>query len=156
MSQILDVSVWNTANKYQDAAELLNINNMKWVACINSALAIEIYLKSTLSETFLTKIDQIDGLTINQVTSKTHRGHDLTSLYKKISNPTKKMLNEAFNNVAPNIELESELAKYNDVFANARYMFELESKSHIDTGIIQLAGALRQALNNLGLKHNSP
>ncbi|MCL2920041.1 hypothetical protein [Shewanella litorisediminis] len=87
--QLPDIKVWNVANDYQISASLLNEKSLEkgsapgygWVAGINAAIALEIYLKSFLSKDNLTPIG-VGG--IYQQTSDVTFGHNLPKLYQKI------------------------------------------------------------------------
>ena len=142
MHNIPDTRVWRAANEYQEVAELCNQHGKIWGGAINAALAIEIYLKSFLSEEV--KVSIGDGL--YQGFKKTQRGHDLFSLYEKIPEHLQVLLCEQYELIRNNSNLPDLLKKNKDVFFQARYMYEQDSLGSVGNDIIFLAKELRDTV----------
>ncbi|TMO74258.1 hypothetical protein CWC17_08670 [Pseudoalteromonas sp. S3785] len=135
MRQVPNKRVFSSANQYQDAAVVLSkTDGCLWVAAINAALSIEIYLKS-----FLVTQDKVDGYEGHK---KVKKGHDLLKLYSEIDDSDKTVLKEKLIN----LDIESELKRYKNLFTHARYTFEPVNVVSIGTDIINLSKAFRGAI----------
>ena len=135
--KIPDTTVYQAAKKYHSAALMLREENF-YVAVINAALAIEIYLKS-----FLITNHSVNGYKMHKSTQK---GHDLRKLYNKISLTDKRVLIKTLKEVNPDVDLESEISRYSNIFIDARYMFEPNTVDTINSNVIRLSGALDKAI----------
>jgi predicted transcriptional regulator len=144
MHNIPDLRVWRTANEYQEVASLCNDHRKIWVGAVNAALAIEIYLKSFLSEEVLIPID--GG--ISQSFKETERGHDLLTLYEKIPTDLQNELCRQYALINSNSPLPKLLDKHKDTFLHARYVYEKNDKlkKSIGNDIIFLAEELREVV----------
>lgn len=135
MKQVPNKRVFSSANQYQDAAVVLSkTDGCLWVAAINAALSIEIYLKS-----FLLIQDKVDGY---EGYKKVKKGHDLLKLYLEIDPDDKAALKEKL----PNLDIESQLERYKNLFTHARYTFEPVNVDSVGTDIIHLSKAFRDAI----------
>ncbi|EOK5802033.1 hypothetical protein ACM6U2_004310, partial [Vibrio vulnificus] len=142
--QIPDKVVFCSANQYQDAAVVLSkTKGCLWVAAINAALSIEIYLKS-----FLVIQDKVGGYEKHK---KVKRGHDLLELYLKIDEADKAALKEKL----PNLDIESKLERYKNLFTSARYTFEPVDVESVGSDVIHLSQAFRGAIEVI-LKERYP
>ncbi|BDF94056.1 hypothetical protein [Pseudoalteromonas sp. KAN5] len=138
MKRIPELVVFSSGNQYQKAASVLStIEGCLWVAAINAALSIEIYLKS-----FLVTDHQVDGYKMHK---KVIRGHNLAELYSLIDQVDKDALKERL----PHIDLESKLELYKDIFTNARYMFEPVNVPSIGSGVVSLSKELQFAISSI-------
>ncbi|MBL0543900.1 hypothetical protein JD507_01510 [Aeromonas jandaei] len=140
-----NLRIWEAANLYQDAASLCNEHGQGWPAAINAALAMEIYLKSFLSETIKIRVSN----DLYQCYQKTKRGHKLLDIYKLIPSDVRHHLCEQYNLLKMDGCLIKDLNKYNDVFFNARYMYEKESIKVVDNNIVYVSALLREAVFNV-------
>lgn len=145
MHHIPDMRVWKTANEYQEVASLCNEHRKGWGGAINAALAIEIYLKSFLSEEVRVAIYHQACINFR----KTERGHDLLSLFKKIPCHLQNILCEQYKLIKPNLSLEDLLEKHKDVFFYGRYFHEKDAMSSVGNDIIFLAEDLREAVKKV-------
>lgn len=136
MDFVPDLKVWETANEYQEAATICEKNLKMWAAAINAALAIEIYLKSFLSKKILVSI--LGGI-MNQGFSEAEKGHNLIDLYNKIDPSIQKIIKKESKKLDSKMDFLKRLNKYKDVFKQARYRYEQNSKKMIDNGIVRLA-----------------
>lgn len=135
MDRVPAPEVFSSGNQYQHAASVLSeTDGCLWVAAVNAALSIEIYLKS-----FLITDHQVSGYEKHK---KVKRGHDLVELYYQISPEDKAALSAKL----PQLNLESKLERYKDVFKDARYMFEPVDVPSIGSEIILLSKALKNAI----------
>lgn len=141
MHLLPDVKVWSTGNDYQEAATLCLNHNLAWVAAINAALSIEIYLKSFLSKPVL--ISVFGGIA-NQGFSKTERGHDLYELYQKIEPELQALMVQESKILKNKYDLPVMIEKYKDVFFYARYHHEPESIQMVDSTIIYFAEHMKE------------
>jgi hypothetical protein len=138
MQRIPEPVVFSSGNQYQKAASVLsNTEGCFWVAAINAALSIEIYLKS-----FLVIDHQVNGYKMHK---KVRRGHNLAELYSLIDQVDKDALKERL----PHLDLESKLELYKDIFTNARYTFEPTDVPTIGSGIISLSKELQVAIGSI-------
>ncbi len=152
MEQVPSVGVAVTADRYQEAADLIEANaiennrgDLAWAACINAALAVEIYLKSFLAKKVLTAT----GTGINRVTQKTERGHDLMELYQKISPDIRVLILSASHEIEKNLDLESRINHCKDYFFHARYSYEIESLPGLNSDIVVLARHMRKVVRKV-------
>jgi hypothetical protein len=142
MHNIPDIRVLRTANEYQEVASLCNQHRKIWGGAINAALAIEIYLKSFLSEEVRISIGDQAYIGFK----KTERGHDLLALYKKITPNLQTLLCEQYELINPKSALPDLLQKHKDVFFHARYAHEEDAIKSVGNDIIFLAEDLRKAV----------
>jgi hypothetical protein len=146
--QLPDIKVWNVANDYQISASLLNEKSLEkgsapgygWVAGINAAIALEIYLKSFLSQEKLTPVG-VGG--IYQQNSDVTFGHSLPKLYQKIDPSFKSELKSSFAKLYPKRDLEISLDRYKEDFVDGRYRFEVGSRARYDNDIVYFAEQMR-------------
>jgi|GEM_PF-6314414 len=146
--QLPDIKVWNVANDYQISASLLNEKSLEkgsalgygWVAGINAAIALEIYLKSFLSQEKLTPVG-VGG--IYQQNSDVTFGHNLPKLYQKIDPSLKSELKASFAKLYPKRDLEISLDRYKEDFVDGRYRFEVGSRGRYDNDIVHFAEEMR-------------
>lgn len=141
------VTVWLAANEYQEASKLCHEHYLGWAAAINSALAIEIYLKS-LSSTEL-KVPIGIG-EIYQSFAETEKGHDFIDLFNKIDEPYRKKIIDRSFEINSAIDLEALLLKYKDVFVKARYLYEKNAHKFVSSEIVELAEHLRKVVESVG------
>lgn len=149
--QLPDIKVWDVANDYQIAASLLNEKSLEkdsdpgfgWVAGINAAIALEIYLKSFLSREKLTPVG-IGG--VYQQNSDVTFGHNLPKLYRKIDPYLISELKSSFANLYPRRDLEISLDRYKENFVDSRYRFERGSRASYDNDIVYFAEEMRLAV----------
>ena len=142
MHHIPDIRVWRTANEYQEVAALCNKHRKIWGGAINAALAIEIYLKSFLSEEVRVSIGEHAYIGFKS----TERGHDLFTLYQKIPSNLQDLLCEQYKLIKPNLAFPDLLKKHKDVFFHARYFHEKDALSSVGNDIIFLAEDLREVV----------
>lgn len=147
-----DLRIWTNGNCFQEAAKLLNEHKNDWAAVINAALAIEIYLKSFLSTEVKSSLEKNK---IYQKASKSKHGHDLVELYRAIQEPYKSLLKNEFANLYPDTNLSTSLEKYKDIFVQARYRFEANSRGNIDNGIVYLANEFKEVVFSVS-KYTDP
>ena len=146
--QLPDIKVWNVANDYQISSTLLNEKSLEkgsapgygWVAGINAAIALEIYLKSFLSQEKLTPVG-VDG--IYQQNSDVTFGHNLPKLYQKIDPSFKSELTASFAKLYPKRDLKMSLDRYKEDFVDGRYRFEGGSRGRYDNDIVYFAEEMR-------------
>lgn len=144
MSGLPNINVCSVANEYQSAAALCYENKLYWPAAINAALAVEIYLKSFLSEEVL--IPVYGGLASQSFSAK-KRGHDLYDLYMKIEERTRKIIIEIN---AEEYDIPGTLKKHRDIFMSARYSYEEQSPQAINGSIISFSGHMRNLVFEVG------
>ena len=145
MHNIPDIRVWRTANEYQEVASLCNQHKKIWGGAIYAALAIEIYLKSFLSEEVRVSIG--DHAYVGY--KKTERGHDLFALYKKIPEHLQTLLCDQYKLINSKSHLPDLLKKHKDVFFHARYVHEEDAIKSVGNDIIFLAEELREVVINV-------
>jgi hypothetical protein len=145
MHNIPDLRVCRTADEYQEIALLCHEHKKAWGGSINAALAIEIYLKSFLSEEVKTLI----GDDIYQGSKKTKTGHNLFELYNKIDSNLQSLLCEQYNLINSNSDLPDLLKQYKDVFLKSRYIHEINAIYGGGSDIIFLAKDLRDVVINV-------
>lgn len=146
-----DIKVWNIANDYQISASLLNKKSLEedsdagygWVAGINAAIALEIYLKSFLSNEKLSKVGTGE---IYRQSSKVTFGHKLPDLYEKIDSNLQSELVAAFSNLFPDRNLFHCIEKYKEDFIDGRYRFEEGARWCYDNDIVYFAEEMRAAV----------
>jgi HEPN domain-containing protein len=138
--------VASTADIYQEAANVLYQEalksgnaNLSWAACINAALASEIYLKSFLAKTVLTPT----GFGPSMKTQTTKRGHDLLVLYKKIAPTMQSEMLIASKSLDSRFNLVNAIEHCKSYFFNARYNYECEALIGTSSVVIDLADHLR-------------
>jgi len=153
MEQIPNISVAVTADCYQEAADLIDSNaiangngGLAWAACINAALAVEIYLKSFLAKKELTAT----GTGMNLVTQKAERGHDLFELYQKIDPSIQALIFTASQDIDKSIELERLIKHCKDYFFYARYSYEKESLQCLNSDVVVLARHMKKLVRKVG------
>ena len=138
MQRIPEPVVFFSGNQYQDAASVLSATkSCGWVAAINAALSIEIYMKS-----FLVTKHQVNGYKMHK---KVRRGHNLADLYSLIKQADK----DALKDKLPHIDLEAKLELYKDLFTKARYTFEPTNVPAIGSGVVSLSKELRVAIGSI-------
>lgn len=154
MYQIPNIAVASAANRYLEAADLIDSRGtggeLSWVACINAALAVEIYLKSFLAQQVFTDV----GSNISLITQKSVKGHNLLELYNKIDSDIQAIMLAQSRDIDPSLELESLIVKCKDYFFYARYPYEKESIKCLSTDVILLAKHMRALTRRVvGIKH---
>lgn len=135
-----DIRVWRTANEYQEAASLCDESRHYWAGAILGALAIEIYLKSFLSEEEL----EVLSNNIKKIYKKTERGHNLETLYKMIPQSMVDIVLRESKLLNPKIDLEKELIENKHIFEMARYPHEKDAADSVSNSIIRLAEHMRE------------
>lgn len=140
MQQLPDIRVWRTANEYQEAASLCDENGKYWAGAILAALAVEIYLKSFLSQEVT--VEGSLQKTV-QIFKKAEHGHDLKNLFDKIPQLTKEIIMQESKLLVPKIDLQDAITRNRDVFSKARYSYEKESVNYLSNEIITLSECMR-------------
>ncbi len=140
MQQLPDIRVWRTANEYQEAASLCDENGKNWAGAILAALAVEIYLKSFLSEEIAVEFLG----EISQIFKKTEQGHDLEKLFNKIPQKMKEIMIKESDLLIPKIDLQQIIIKNKDIFTMARYYHEQNSIDCLSNEIIRLSEHMRE------------
>lgn len=158
MEKIPNANVANSADRYQEAADLIESNaahngngGLAWTACINAALAVEIYLKSFLTEKVLTET----GTGMNLVTQKRVNGHDLFQLYQKIDSNIQTIILAASKEIDDSIELEKLIKHCKDYFFQARYPYEKESLLGLNLNVVVLARHMRRVVVRVSEKKHT-
>lgn len=149
--QLPDLKVWKVANDYQISASLLNDKSLEkgsdpgygWVAGINAAIALEIYLKSFLSKERQTPVG-VGG--IYQLSSEVTFGHNLPKLFQKTDSTFQTELKASYAKLYPSRELEKSLERYKEDFIDGRYMFESGSRGRYDNDIVYFAEEMRSVV----------
>ncbi len=134
-----DIRVWRTANEYQEAASICDERKHYWAGAILAALAIEIYLKSFLSE----EVEVFSNGT-KRIYKRTERGHNLETLYKKIPQWMIDIILRESKLLNPKINLEKEFIENKYTFEMARYLHEKDAVNSISNSIIRLAEHMRE------------
>jgi hypothetical protein len=145
MHNIPDLRLWKAGNEYQEIASLCNDHGKGWGGAINAALAIEIYIKSFLSQEVLISIG--DG--VSQSFKKSVNGHDLFFLYEKIPLNLQRVMCEQYLLINSNGSFPDLLKKYKDVFFKGRYMYEENSIKSVGNDIIYFAEEVREMVLNV-------
>ncbi|GIU40847.1 hypothetical protein TUM3794_19710 [Shewanella colwelliana] len=151
MQRMPDVRVWRTANEYQESATILLESGKGWSAAILAALALEIYLKSFLSQEV--KIE-LEG-DIFQTFKKTQRGHGLVDLFKRIPREFQDELLTEYSNLGYEHTLLERLERYNNLFFDARYFHEQNPITFVDNLVVKLAKDFRYLVANISKSENS-
>ena len=123
---------------------------------VNTALSIELYLKSFLAEDDLvTCYTSDDGVIVYMGFTKclSHE-HKLELLYEKIPAKIKILLEAEFcaGELASSYSsLEEALTKFSNAFVEARYPYEeRHSKGHCITDLVNISKFLKQAILRIG------
>jgi len=145
MHNIPDLRLWHAGNEYQEVAVLCNEHGKGWGGAINAALAIEIYIKSFLSEEVLISIG--DGF--SQSFKKSVNGHDLFVLYEKIPLNLQELMCEQYLLINSTRSFPDLLKKYKDVFFKGRYMYEKNAIKSVGNDIIFFAKEVKDLVFNV-------
>jgi len=140
MHQLPDIQVWRTANEYQEAASLCDENGKNWAGALLAALAVEIYLKSFLSEEIAVEFLG----EVSQIFKKTEHEHDLEKLFNKIPQQIKEIMIKESNLLTPKIDLQQIIVKNKNVFTTARYCYEQNSIDCLSNEIVRLSEHMRE------------
>ena len=147
MHTIPDMRIWSIANEYQESSEIL-VASKKWSACLLASLSLEIYLKSFLSQ----KVVIQDGdSAFFQVFRKTKRGHELITLFDMIEVEYQDKLIHGYSIINKEQTLKERLERYNNVFFNARYVYEQSPLTYMDSMIIEFAKELREVIQKIAV-----
>lgn len=137
--RVPNARVWLTGQEYVEAGEILFDFNRMLPACILSALAIEVFLKS-----FLVESAESGGKV------STRRGHELSKLFAQLTPADQTMLSACADEVSPGLVLADRLREFDNIFAGARYFHEPGAPFMLKSELIYLARHVCDATLLLG------
>ena len=148
--EIPNLQVQDHAEQIADAAIFL-YDHIAEINCVpsvmlESALALELYLKSLNARTVYHPLDGISGFQLTA--SPTTRSHFLGALFDAIDQPIQDELQQAYES-SPVIsgvrELRAALDRYSDLFVSSRYAFERRDGGGLNiTDLVNLVRFFRQ------------
>jgi len=145
VEQEVNPEVFYRAEAFHIAAKILiDCNQLKFKGgpfIVNSALSIELYLKSMLSCKCFDNLE--DGI-YGSVYSKVNYGHDLATLFTQIPNNYQKELNIRCRKASTPINISEFFDEYKDCFIKWRYSFEGGAQSYKPNEVLIVMDVLNQ------------
>jgi len=150
VKQIINPEVFYKAEAFHITAKII-VNNEKLKFhgapfIVNSTLAIELYLKSMLSNKCFGNLKHGK---YSLVYSEVKKGHDLVSLFSKIPDNLKKQLSKRCSETTSKIEILNFLKEYKDHFINWRYSFEGKARYYKPNEILFVMEIFNQFGRNI-------
>ncbi|MBO6547975.1 MAG: HEPN domain-containing protein [Pseudomonadales bacterium] len=138
--------IWSHANSFLQAAELCWEHGIHEPLAVNSALAIELYLKSFLAIDLVKDERSLVGFT----TERPKRGHNFIDLIEEIDSDDKTMLFDALNHIDSTTDWYEEFKKHENTFTDIRYWYESDIRATIKPEIVDFAKQLGDAVLAVG------
>ena len=142
LQQNPNVAVWQTADEYLGAAEILLDYNRLRPAAILAALSLELCLKCFLARR------------IAPWTATTSRGHSLVSLFNEISLDDRKALLQTSTTLDSSIDFEKNIERFDRHFENGRYLHEPDALNPIGSDITYFARHVHSAIHEIAKQRN--
>ncbi|MCP4745547.1 MAG: hypothetical protein GY874_05305 [Desulfobacteraceae bacterium] len=158
IEQKVNPEVFYRAQAFHIAAKILHENHKKKLKyygdpfIVNSALSIELYLKSMLSCLYFDDRKNTTHEKVfiyEKVFSKAEHGHSLKGLFKKIPSEFQTEIKTRCYNVSKPIKISEFFEKHAESFVNHRYSFEGKTRSYEANEFLIVMDVLNNFCNSI-------